>query len=238
MAIDEPLNPGTESIYREIRRAILRLKFAPGSELEEGILSRQFGVSRTPVREALIRLSSEGLVRMQRGRGARVATLDLGNLRDFLEGLDLLQRAVTRLAAIRRTQSDLEAIEFHLIAFEGECGCLDNSGVNEANYAFHWAVCEAAHSVHLSAAYARVLAEGLRVAHLCFSEHQNAHRSLPAHLAQTMDDHRTMFEAIRSRDADAAERIAGEHVLLFKNRVADTLMSSELTRGISTSART
>jgi DNA-binding GntR family transcriptional regulator len=224
---------GGERVYAELRRAILRLEVPPGAELEEGALSRQFAVSRTPVREALIRLGSEGLVNMQRGRGARVASLDLATLRDFFEGLDILQRTVTRLAASRRREADLAKIERPLHGFEHAAAALDNTAANEANYAFHRAIADAAQSHFLGAAYARVLSEGLRITHLCFSEHAGAEQRLPSHFAATIEEHRTMFAAIRDGDAEAAERVAGSHVLLFKNRVATTLMSTAGTLGLS-----
>ncbi|ESR25913.1 GntR family transcriptional regulator [Lutibaculum baratangense] len=222
-----------EGIYEALRRGILRLEFAPGSELDEGSLSRQFGVSRTPVREALIRLSSEGLVSMQRGRGARVAMLDLGDLRDYFEGLDVLQRAVTRLAAIRRTKDDIQAIEVHLLEFEAGAAAFDSGRTNEANHDFHLAIGHAAHSARLCSGYAHVLAETLRLAGLCFSETSQADERLESHLQKTMRDHRAMFDAICQGDADAAERAAGGHVDLFRNRLVDTLMSTRLTQGIS-----
>ncbi len=236
MAADGTVAQGQESVYEAVRRGILRLDFPPGSELEEGALSRQFGVSRTPVREALIRLSSEGLVSIQRGRGARVAMLDLSDLRDFFEALDLLQRATTRLAAVRRTAADIEEIERQVVAFEAAASVSDSSAVNEANHRLHLAVGAAAHSARISGSYAQVLAESLRVTHLCFSESARADERLESHLRKTMDDHRKMLEAIRGSDPDAAEKVAGDHVELFRRRVADTLMSTRLTEGVSARA--
>jgi DNA-binding GntR family transcriptional regulator len=224
---------GGERVYANLRRAILRLELAPGAELDEVTISSRFAVSRTPVREALIRLGSEGLVQMQRGRGARVASLELANLRDFFEGLDLLQRAVTRLAAARRRAADLTLIEAQLLAFEDAAAALDNTAANEANYGFHRAIGDAARSEYLSSGYYRVLAEGLRIAHLCFSEHGGAEQRLPGHFAATVDEHRAMFAAIRERDQQAAEDIAGQHMRLFKNRVASTLTSTEVTQRLS-----
>ena len=68
---------GSEMVYRNLRREILRLELVPGSELDEAGVAARYRVSRTPVREALIRLTAEGLVQATKGRGARVAALDL-----------------------------------------------------------------------------------------------------------------------------------------------------------------
>ncbi|MCC2687412.1 MAG: transcriptional regulator [Rhizobiaceae bacterium] len=224
---------GGESVYDALRREILRLELGPGSELDENVVSARYGVSRTPVREALIRLTAEGLVTSTRGRGARVAALDLRNLRDFLEGIDIFQRAVTRLAALRRRPRDIEAIEAQMLAFENGARALDSDVVNETNYAFHAAIGEAARSSHLAAAYRRSLGESLRIAYVCYSEHSDVDQRLEAHLEATMREHRTMFDAIVARDAEAAEAVAGNHVDLYRGRIITTLMSTDTSRRIS-----
>jgi DNA-binding GntR family transcriptional regulator len=224
--------PGGISVHDALRRLILNLSLEPGAELDEAPLSQRFGVSRTPVREALIRLSSEGLVTLQRGRGARVAPLDIRCVRDFFEGLDILQRAVTHLAAIRRTQACMDEIERYLLAFEIGAAALDSDAVNQSNYDFHIAIGRAAHSAHLSHAYSRTMAEGLRFSYLCFSQRHRTDKRLMAHLEMTQREHREIFSAIRAQDPDTAERIAGDHVRLFKKRMSDVLVTPGLTETI------
>lgn len=228
---------GSDRVYRDLRRQILRLELRPGADLDENHLSMQFAVSRTPVREALIRLTTEGLVNSVRGRGARVASLDIRDLRAFCEGLDLLQRSVTRLAALRRQKDDLERIEAYMIAFEAGARAQDSEVVNTVNYDFHAAIGDAAHSSFLASAYRRSLVEGLRIGYVCFSEHSGVDERLGPHLRATMQDHRTMFEAIVRRDPDEAERLAGSHVELFRNRIAATILSTDVTRRISAASR-
>lgn len=231
------VEPGSERVYATLRRQILRLDLRPGEDLDEGAVSGRLAVSRTPVREALIRLTAEGLVTSVRGRGARVAPLDIGDLRAFFEGLDILQRSVTRMAAHRRTADDLERIEGHLIDCERGASALDSEAVAEKNYAFHAAIGEAAQSSFLANAYRRSLTEGLRIGYVCFSEHSGVDERLTTHLGSTMDDHRKMFAAIAAQDADAAEEVAGAHVDLFRNRVATVVLSTELARRVSVGER-
>jgi DNA-binding GntR family transcriptional regulator len=222
-----------DGVYGALRREILKLELAPGSELDEGVVSARFGVSRTPVREALIRLTAEGLVTSIRGRGARVAALDLQSIRDFLEGIDILQRAVTRLAALRRRPADIEAIEASMLLFETASRALDTETLNEANYAFHAAIGEAARSSHLASAYRRSLSESMRITYVCYSEHGDVDQRLEGHLDATMREHRAMFDAIVARDADAAEAVAGGHVDLFRGRIVTTLLGTDPARRFS-----
>lgn len=220
-------------VYHRLRRDILRLDLEPGSELDEASVAARYQVSRTPVREALIRLTAEGLVTSVKGKGSRVAVLDLQNLRAFFEGLDILQRSVTRLAARRRRPGDIELIEAQMLAFEEGARQLNSEKVNEANYEFHVAISEAASSGYLAGAYQRSLVEGLRIGYVCFSDHSEIDERLETHLASTMDDHRQMFEAIVAGDADRAEACAGGHVELFRNRVVTALLSTDFVRRVS-----
>ncbi len=230
---DANSEPGSERVYRDLRREILHLVLKPGDDLDESVVSARFAVSRTPVREALIRLTAEGLVASSRGRGARVAPLSIGDLRAFFEGLDILQRSVTRLAAHRRQDSDLARIEASMLGFEEAARSLQSETVNDVNYDFHSAIADAARSSFLAASYRRSLVEGLRIGYVSFSEHDGLDERLETHLAATMRDHREMFEAIAARDPEAAERLAGRHVELFRNRIAATILSTDLTRRIS-----
>lgn len=75
--------PSRHDIHVELRERIILLDFPPGSRLREKELAERFGVSRTPIRQVLDRLEFEGLVEHGDGRGARVSTLDLKELRDI-----------------------------------------------------------------------------------------------------------------------------------------------------------
>lgn len=225
-----------DGVYDRLRRDILRLDLAPGAALDEGALSARYAVSRTPVREALIRLTADGLVTNAKGRGARVAALDLQNLRAFFEGLDILQRAVTRLAALRRRPADLEAIEASLLAFEAGAARHDSDTVNEANYQFHTAIALAAASDYLCHAYERCLMEALRIGYVCFSDHTGLDERLETHLAATMQDHRDIFDAIVAQDEVRAEHLAAQHVDLTRKRLVSALMSIDAARRVSVSS--
>lgn len=100
------------TVYERLREAIGNLELPPGTHLQESELAAEFGVSRTPIREALRRLSSEGFVDLAHGRGATVAQ---GNLRDVLDAYEirrLLEPYAAAQAAIRgRTNPQLAEIE-------------------------------------------------------------------------------------------------------------------------------
>lgn len=207
-------------VHARLRADILSLAIAPGEELDESLLSTRYSVSRTPVREALIRLASEKLVVLSRNRRATVQPLDLAGFPGYLEALDLLQRAVTRLAAERRSDRDLAVIREAQARYDSALAEPASLASVEANLDFHQAVARAAHSPHLADAYTRVLVEGMRYMALSFSVHDAADRGYEPHMRSVTDEHNAMIAAIEAGDGDKAERIAHDHVALFRRRIS------------------
>jgi DNA-binding GntR family transcriptional regulator len=97
---------GAKHVYDELKREILTLEIEPGTPLDETTLSNRFAMSRSPVREALVRLSADGLVVMLSNRSTLVAPIDLAGFPQYVEALDFLQRINTRLAARHRREAD------------------------------------------------------------------------------------------------------------------------------------
>src|SRR5262245_38215195 len=103
-----------DRIYDELRERILSLRLPPGSVIDEARLVSDMGTSRTPVREAIIRLVSEGLLRRD-GRQTRVSAFEVNQLRALFEALTLLSRATNRMAAARRSERHLDDIKHAML---------------------------------------------------------------------------------------------------------------------------
>ncbi len=218
---------GSARVYAQLRNDILRVKIQPGTPLDENSLSERFGLSRSPIREALVRLSSEGLVQILPNRSIVVAPIDFSSVPEFLDALDLLQRVTTRSAARFRTEADLKDIVDKQIAYEaGAAESLrigDSLHMIETNYDFHMAIARAGRNQYFAGFYQRVLDEGRRILHFHF-EYQ---RLDPAISPTKMGEgHAEMVEAIRVQDLDRAERAAHEHAMQFKGRFMQFLMRS------------
>jgi len=156
--------------YESIRQRILHLEIPPGADLDESMLVKSLGVSRTPVREALIRLSADGLVVLLPNRGARVASLEINNMRQYFEAIDLCQRAVTRWAAVRHDPGQLSVIEGHAKGFEEAAERCDADEMIEVNKNFHVAIAQCCGNSYVAATYERLLSEGLRVSRVAFTD--------------------------------------------------------------------
>lgn len=217
---------GSNSVVEDLRARILNLDLAPGAHLDEASLVVTYGVSRTPVREALIRLGAAGLVVLLPNRGARVAPIELGNLREFFEAFDLCQRAVTRFAALRRKSADLAVINEARRRFEEAASLRNADAMNESNLEFHQAIGRAAGNSYIAQAYERLLEEGLRISRICLSYESNEGSSLSRHLNTIVDEHQRMEHAIEAGDGPAAEELAQAHTRLFQNRIIANMTSN------------
>ncbi|MGD9985765.1 GntR family transcriptional regulator [Pseudonocardia sp.] len=95
-----------EVVYRRLVRAIVELELEPGRQLRERQLAEQMGVSKTPIREAIVRLEKEGLVTVAPYRGAIVRGYSHGDVREIYELRELLEGFCARRAAMQITESD------------------------------------------------------------------------------------------------------------------------------------
>ncbi|HXV28973.1 MAG TPA: GntR family transcriptional regulator, partial [Sinorhizobium sp.] len=164
---DAPKETGSARVYKILRDDILRVQIAPGSSLDEVGLSERFNLSRSPIREALVRLSGEGLVQILPNRSIIVTPMEFDKMPEFLDALDLLQRVVTRFAALHRTADDLRRIRDAQTDFEREVGRAlktgDCIGMIEKNFEFHMAIARACRNSYFADSYRRLLQEGRRL---------------------------------------------------------------------------
>jgi DNA-binding GntR family transcriptional regulator len=214
----------SEHAYWALRQEIVSFSLVPGEDLDEATLVGRLGVSRTPVREALVRLAAEGLVQLVPNRGARVAPMGWNDIREHLEAFDVSQRLVTRWAALRRSDEQIHAMDGERKAFESAFQKDDPVAMLEANFRFHAAIGEACKNSLLQRFYLQQLTADLRIARLamtneCFPS-EKAYRD---HVGNIVREHRGLVAAIRDRDADRAEELARSHADLARKRVSESL---------------
>ncbi|EPJ43662.1 MAG: hypothetical protein OFPII_40230 [Osedax symbiont Rs1] len=211
---------GANRIFNTLREEILSLDLSPGQPVDEVGLAERFGVSRSPVREALVRLASKGLVNTLPNKSTIIAPLNIEEFPQYIDALDLLQRATHRLAAKLRTEKDLEEIDLCQQQFTT---AVENGRVVamiERNQAFHMAIAKASRNNYLVKSYSSLLDEGRRILRLYFRSYND---TLPPALVV---EHNHILEAIRSQDADLAERLAHEHSIEVKTRFLEYLSTS------------
>jgi DNA-binding GntR family transcriptional regulator len=180
--------------------------------LDEVSLAAQFGLSRSPVRDALARLISEGLVTILPNRTLLVTPFEIEEFPNYISALDLIQRAVTRLAALHRTDEDLVRIRAADAAYLDAVSAGDFQAMSETNKALHMAIAEAGKNPYFISYYEKLLGEGQRLLHLHFDY------IVSTASAPIGRDHDEIVDAIQARNADEAEKAAHEHTMLFQRR--------------------
>lgn len=204
-----------EGVYQHLRRAVLDGELLPGERLGEAELGGQLGVSRTPVREALMRLTQDGLLLAEANKGVRVRTVTAPEARDVYAVREELDGLAAALAATHHTPADAEALRRALARLEAAQGAgRDYREQTRLDLAFHRAVTQAAHNAALSD-LARDLEQ--RVALI---KHQT--RTYNAH-PQTGAQHGAILRAVLARDAPGAREAARQHVRTFAALVLSDL---------------
>ena len=203
---------GMRFAYETLRDEILTLALVPGQLLDETTLAERFGMSRSPVREALIRLAGEELVVMLPNRSTIVAPLDVTAFPKYVEALDIAQRVNTRLAAELRTSADLEAIAAAQGRFEAAVASGRHLAMSKANKGFHMAIAAAGRNPYLAGFYERLLDQGRRMLHLHFDYLERTSEGF-----LLTGEHLEMLEAIRARDVARADALAHAHTRQFRD---------------------
>jgi DNA-binding GntR family transcriptional regulator len=200
-------------VYDTLRGEILTLELAPSTPLDETALSTRFALSRTPVREALVRLAADGLVVSLPNRGAIVAPLDLTRMHAYFDALALMQRATTVLAARHHRVDQLAPVEALQARFADAVRAGEVLAMIEVNRDFHVALARTGRNDYYTEFYARLLDEGRRMLRLYYASFDDR---LPLAFVQ---EHVELLAAVRARDEACAEQLALAHARQVQRQV-------------------
>jgi DNA-binding GntR family transcriptional regulator len=201
--------------YAEMRDRIVTLRIPPGSPINEDALGKELAMGRTPVREAIRRLSLENLVTVFPRRGtfaSEINITDLAHIADVrvqLEG-HAAYRAAERIAPAQREQ--LDALMDELDRSEATAGPDELMRLDARVHRF---VYQCAGNSYLEETLGRYFNLSLRIWHLVIDR-------LPQ-LAASVLEHRALLTAIRNGEAERARAIAGEHVITFEREIRSVL---------------
>ena len=188
-----------------IREAIVDGRLAPGQRLKEEELARELGISRTPVREALLVLQSEGLVAAEPNRGATVRAHDAEDLDDLYQLRALIEGYAARRAATRITPQALTVLRESCERFDALSGEADDlRELVRENLVFHSTIHESAGSARLEAMVRKVIE--LPLVYKSYIWYSPDQKRISAHY------HRQITTALEAGDSERAELIMKEHV--------------------------
>lgn len=194
----------SQRLAENLRQMILDGDLTPGQRLQEAELSRVFGVSRTPLREALKALNSEGLVEIAPNKGARVSELSLEELAETFPVMGALEALAGELAARNATEDEIARLrDLHgEIVTHYKAG--DLKAYFAANQRFHEELLAAAHNATLSQHYHQLAG---RVRRARYQANLSARR-----WAQSVAEHETIIAALEARDGDLLAKTLRAHI--------------------------
>ena len=194
--------PHSELAYRRLLEALLDGRLKPGQRILETQIAEQFGISRTPVREALRRLQNDGLLTTEPYRGMTVARLDQQAIMELYLMREVLEGTAAGLAARHAAEVEIEILG-EIIAEERRAG--DNPDLRATlNRRFHDTIYHAAHN--------RYLLRSLSALRDALAILGSTTYTVTGRPANALAEHEELLDAIRRRDMTHAEKIAKEHI--------------------------
>jgi DNA-binding GntR family transcriptional regulator len=197
-----PARQSVEHVHRTIREAILDGSLAPGEAMSQVALADELNVSRTPLREALRMLQSEGLVDSEPNRRVRVAHLSIKDVEELYTIRIPLEVTALRLSMPRMTPEDIAELEGYMAAMAHFAADEDYDRWRVPHAAFHRAL-----TVHSGARFDALLVQ--------LMEHSERYRRM--HFGQTFSDqsnidHREILDACKASDPDLASALLARHL--------------------------
>lgn len=195
-------NSRADYVKERIREAIQTGRYQPGDRIRESEVAEWLEVSRTPVREALRRLESDGLVGFESWRGVVVADLDRQQVSELYAMREVLEGAAARLAARQIDDAEIDLLEAFLA--RADACAKDADAQAKINRQFHETIYAAAHNRYLTQTLAQLRNALALLRGTTFA--------VPGRAQTAAAEHRQILEAIRNRDPEAAEAAARSHI--------------------------
>lgn len=208
----------TEQVYRILKSRITSGELIEGQHLVEATLAAEFGVSKTPIREALARLERDGLVDIERGKGAVVHTASIEEIRDILEVRGALEGLAAEKAALVITAEDIDELAFIISTAETALSNSDLTRYKELDEEFHDAVMRISgnHRLMIMRTQLRDLVRLVMTTSV----------TLPGRPEQSIAEHKKILHALKKRDACLAGSLAREHIVRINAAVIQHLESA------------
>lgn len=200
-------------LRQTIETEIVDGRLAIGTRLDETELAERFGVSRTPIREALLQLAMTGLVEMKPRRGALVSAPEPQLLIAMFETMAEIEASCGRLAARRLIPADEADLVASLAACAAAAATDDPETYYQENYVFHTVIYRACRNAFL--------AEQARLLHRRLAPFRRLQLRARHRLGQSLAEHRAIVAAIVAGDAGEASELLRSHVIVQGDRFSD-----------------
>lgn len=196
----------SEEVLDRLREAIVRGRFRPGDRLSESMLAEAFGVSRGPVREALSQLQQEGLVSVERHRGARVSRISPEDVEELYELRIDLERFAVKRAVRLITNPEMAAMRSVVSDYGRAVGGEAVQEAVELDIKFHGLIYEAARHTRLYSCWANLLRSQIHAFVLSYSLADSSY------MVPCVSEHSEICDALEARDRGGAVELVERHL--------------------------
>ena len=200
----------------DMRQRILSLDLSPGEDLDEVSLSQHYGLSRTPLREILQRLSGEGYIQLKPNRGAKVASMDMARMQVFFRTAPMIYANIAYLAAELRTDRQLENLKDIQSHFVTATQTGQSHEAAFTNFRFHEMIGQMAHNPYMMACLDRLLIDHTRLSRTFYDPRAEDEKEL---VRTAADQHDGLIAAIEARDPQHAMDLSIQHWDLSRDRI-------------------
>ena len=202
-------------VFNKIREDILEGKYAKNEALKELQISKELGVSRTPVREAMRQLELEGLVHVIPNKGVVVSGIDSKDIKDIYAIRSYIEGLAAKWAAQLITHEQMDRLEEIVYLSEFHFNKSHTEKLYELDNAFHEIIYEASNS--------KILQHVLSDFHHYVQRVRRTSISVKERAGKSIQEHKAIVEAIKSGDGELAERLTNEHV---KSTVSNVILNN------------
>ena len=206
----------TEQIYTDLKDQIIRGVFPPAFSLTETDLAQKYGVSRNTIKKSLMMLESEGLVSIERNKGAKVRVYSIEEVLEFLEVRDVLEGYVARITAAAISDTQIAEMEGLLEQMKQLSRDKDLLAYSQCNHQLHQIIYDACPN-HTAANMTVLLKQQMR-------KYNSKTILIPGRDMASLREHEKILEAMKAHDGDAAEESMREHIRNVSNTFRENYM--------------
>lgn len=203
----------SEYAYNSIKKKIIKGEYNPGEKLVESNLIDEIGVSRNTVRNSLLKLENEGLIDIERNKGAKVKHFTVKEMKDLLDVRKILETYVLKHIIKKITDEDIEELEAIVNEMEK---CINNSELkkySDKNYEFHnyiYNLCSNKEAVDI-----------IKSIKTRLSRYSIKTILIPGRSKSSIKEHKNIFNSIKERNAKKAERSIIKHLESIENTIEE-----------------
>ena len=222
VTVDSSQQRASDRIVEQLRKMIIASDIPPGANVSEAYLAQRLQCGRTPLREAIQRLSQEYLVVSEPRRGVTISDLSLLDFGKLIEALLIVEANSAGLATGRISDEQLSELENNVTEAENANAGGDLSIVAELDSAFHNMLARATDNHYLTDTITGLHRAFTRFGYIAWRHDRGAGASLA--------EHREVLAALKRRDHSEVERLTREHVLAARDRIVEAISGQTLTR--------